>query len=81
MLRLNKAKFGKLYEIEKIDENAPMKIRRRLYDLGFTSGQRVVSVRKSLLGKAFLVEIRAYTLSLRSSVAEAVILKDSGGKK
>jgi Fe2+ transport system protein FeoA len=81
MLRLNSAKFGKLYEIDKIDPNAPMKIRRRLYDLGFTSGQKVTAVRKSLLGKAYLVEIRAYTLSLRSTVAEAIILKESGGAK
>lgn len=81
MLNLKNARLGKLYEIERIDETAPLKIRRRLYDLGFTSGQKVMPVRKSLLGKAYLIEIRAYTLSLRSSVAKAIILKENGAKK
>lgn len=76
MLNLKNAKFGREYEIECIDDNAPIKIRRRLLDLGFTSGQKVTCVRKSLLGKAYLVEIRFYTLSIRKQVAEAVLLKE-----
>ncbi len=75
MLTLKNAKFGKTYQIEKIDEKSPIKIKRRLLDLGFTSGQKVRAVRKSLLGKAFLVEIRGYTLSLRSSVAENIFIR------
>ncbi len=75
MKTLRQAALGKVYQIEDIDKNAPLKIRRRLFDLGFTSGQQIKAVRKSLLGKAYLIEIRSYTLSLRSTVAEAIILR------
>lgn len=76
MLTLKKAKVGKYYRIQNLSEFAPDKIVRRLFDLGFTPLQQVKIIRKSLIGKAFLVEIRGYTLSLRSTVAEAVILKE-----
>lgn len=62
-------------ELVGLDKLAPLKIRRRLCDLGFTPGQRVRLVRRSVLGKALLIEIRGYTLSIRSTVAEAVLVK------
>ena len=68
-------KFGRSYIIEKIDESQPFKIRRRLCELGFTSGQAVTLVRTSLLKKAYLVEIRGYTLSLRHDILKAVMVK------
>lgn len=76
MLTLKKAKRGKFYKVSSLSEFAPDKIVRRLYDLGFTLGQRVKLVRKSLLGKTFLVEIRGYTLSLRDSVANIILIEE-----
>lgn len=72
---LKQCQFGKNYEIVGLVATAPLKIRRRLCDLGFNAGQKIRLVRKSLLGKAYLVELRGYTLSIRGSVAEAVIVK------
>lgn len=74
MENLSNAKIKKIYQIEGIS-TASEKIKRRLLELGLTKGQKVVVVRKSLLGKVFLIEIRGYTLSLRKSVAKVVIIK------
>ena len=76
MLTLQKAKVGKFYKILKLSEYSSDKIVRRLFDLGFTSNQDIRLVRKSLIGKTFLVELRGYTISLRSSVAQAIILQE-----
>ncbi len=57
------------------DKSLSFKIKRRLCELGFTEGQEVRLVRKSLLGKAYLVEILGYTLSLRSDIVKAVLIK------
>lgn len=75
MLSLKNAKIGKSYRVLQISEYAVDKIRRRLFDLGFTSGQYVKLVRKSLIGKVFLIEIRGYTLSIRESVAQKIIIE------
>ena len=53
----------------------PFKTKRRLCELGFTNGQEIKMVRKSLLGKAYLLELRGYTLSLRSDIVKAVLVK------
>ena len=74
MLNLKNAKIGKIYNIKSLSEYASEKIVRRLFELGFTKGQSIKVVRKSLLGQTILIEIRGYTLSLRTTVAEAVLL-------
>lgn len=76
MKTLKDAKVGRFYTIKNLSEYSPDKIVRRLFDLGFTPMQRVKILRKSLIGKTFLVEIRGYVLSMRSSVAEAIILNE-----
>ena len=74
MENLLQAKIGKPYRIAGF-ENAPVKIRRRLLELGLTKGQKIVLSRKSLLGKALLVDVRGYCLSLRSDVAKVVMVE------
>ncbi len=49
-------------------ESTPFKIKRRLLELGFTPGTRVKVLRRSLLGQAYLVEIRGFTLSMRKEI-------------
>ena len=75
MNNLSACQIGKLYTIDAIGEQLPLKIRRRMYDLGFINGQKIKVVRKSLLKKAILIEIRGYTLSLRSTIAGFIYLK------
>lgn len=69
MNNLSKAQKGKFYRIKGIKLSAPIKIKRRILELGFTRGQNVKMVRKSLLGKAYLVELRGYTLTIRKDIA------------
>lgn len=74
MDNLLKGKVGKLYTIKGISENAPIKIKRRILELGFTRGQGVKIIRKSLLGKAFLIEIRGFILTIRKNIAELILI-------
>lgn len=74
MDNLSNAKKGIFYEVKGISPTANLKIKRRLLELGFTRGQKVKVVRKSLLGKAYLVEIRGFTLTVRRDIAGLVII-------
>lgn len=78
MENLGKVKVGVFYTIKGFSDKAPLKIKRRLLELGLTVGQSVRLVRKSLLGKAFLLQVRGYTLSLRRSLASFVMLEGRG---
>lgn len=75
MGNLADVKIGKLYELIGVNYNAPLKIRRRILELGFTNGQKVKVIRKSLLGKAYLVELRGFTLTIRKDIAQLINVK------
>ena len=75
MKNLLECKFNRSYILAGFDSVLSFKVKRRLCELGFTEGQEIKMVRKSLLGKAYLVELRGYTLSLRSDIIEAVLVK------
>lgn len=72
MDNLINAKKEKYYKIKGISEYAPIKIKRRILELGFTRGQSVKVVRKSLLAKSYLVEIRGFTLTIRRDIASFI---------
>lgn len=74
---LSELKLGQEGRIEAFSEKCPIKIKRRLLDLGFTTGTKVRLVRKSILNKVVLLELRGYVLSLQKKIANYVIL---GGK-
>ncbi len=80
MEKLIKCKFNYSYTLAGIDPSLPTALRRRLYDLGFTSGQSIKMLRKSLLGKTYLLQLRDYTLSVRDYLAGALLVKKSGAK-
>lgn len=73
---LGKIKKGIFCKIVGFVENVPLKIKRRLLELGLTSGQKVRIVRKSILGKACLIEVRGYLLSLRTSLLSYLIVEE-----
>ncbi len=75
MGNLTSAKINKTYIIENISELTSLKIKRRLLELGFTKGQKIKLLRKSLLGKAYLIEIRGYTLTLKKQIATFIEIK------
>ena len=74
MINLKNVKTGKYYKILDISQYATDKIRRRLLELGFTSGEYIKIIRKSLIGKTLLVEIRGYILSIRDSISQNIIV-------
>ena len=75
MKKLTELKNGGYHKLVVIDKKAPLKVRRRLSELGFTSGQLLKVERKSLLGETFLIEIRGTFLSVRKNLAQFLIVE------
>ena len=75
MEKLTNLKKGGYRKIVVVDKSAPLKVRRRLLELGFTSGQMIKVVRKSLLGETFLIELRGYQISMRKELAKFLIVE------
>lgn len=69
METLDKAKINKMYKICGFLGDCDG-VLRRFFELGFSVGEHVRVVSKSLQKKVFLIEIRGYLLSVR-----AVLLK------
>ena len=78
MLTLNDAKQGRYYKVAALSQYAEPRIVRRLLDLGFTPNEKVCVMRKSLTKQTLLVQIRGFCLSLRSNIAEAVLIEVQG---
>ena len=76
MLSLVSCDFARSYKICQIEKDCPVSVRRRLFDLGFTNGQTIQKIQKSLLGKVILVQLRGYLLSIRSSIANFVMVQE-----
>lgn len=74
METLDKAKKNKSYKIlDFVGENTSVK--RRLWELGFSRGQIVRIMEKSLLKKVSLIEIRGYILSIKTSTLSCVVVE------
>lgn len=67
-------KQGEYCTINQISLSSPPAIHRRLLDLGFTKGQKIRTIGKSLLKKAYLIEIRGYVLTLRKDIAAYILV-------
>ena len=57
-------------------QNVDHRIKRRLFDMGVTSGAEVIMVKKAPLGDPIEVNIRGYELTLRKSEAESVTMEE-----
>lgn len=73
---LASAKLNKEYEVIDIDESYSTKYGRRLAEIGFVSGEKVKIIRKSFLGKTFLVGVKGYVISLRKDIAMHIKIKE-----
>ena len=56
-------------------QNVDHRIKRRLFDMGVTSGAEVIMVKKAPLGDPIEVNIRGYELTLCKSEAESVTME------
>lgn len=76
MLTLFSCPKSKSMKVVTVSNDCPLAVRRRLFDLGFTEGQIVKKLKSSLLNKVILIEIRGYLLSLRSKIADQIIVEE-----
>lgn len=75
MDNLLSVEMEKYYRVVGFDNKIKLPIKRRLLDLGFTVGQEVRLLRKSLLGKAYLIEIRDFVLTLRNDIVSQILVE------
>ena len=72
MHSLRESKVNKSYKIMEV--KGEEKVVRRFYELGIFTGQNIVILNKSPLKKVFLVEIRGYVLSIKSTLLGGVMV-------
>ncbi len=60
-----KLELNQLYEVKSLNENA--QVSRRLFELGFTKGQKFKLVGRSIFGEPFIVQLNHTKVSLRNS--------------
>ena len=75
MTNLLKSKIGRWQKISGFSNDIPLKIKRRLMELGFIASQNVKVLRKSLFGKTFMLEIRNITLLLRKEIVCHILVE------
>ena len=73
MISLDKAKKNKVYSI--VAYQAEDKVLYRLLELGFTVGQKIKILKTSLLGRACLIEIRGYLLSVKIEILKRILVE------
>ena len=75
MTTLKDAQLNKLYKIKKV-AGGDTKVIRRFLELGMLSGQVVKVINKSNLKKVYLVEIRGYLLSIKTSLLDFIEVEE-----
>lgn len=75
MKNLLDIKIGQYVKLKSYKLDTPIKIKRRLLDLGFTEGQKLRTIRKSLLGKTYMLELRGFTLTLRKDILSFILVE------
>lgn len=73
MHSLKEGKVNKSYRI--VEVKGEEKVVRRLFELGLLSGQKLYILNKSPLKKVFLVEIRGYVLSIKSTLLSGIMVE------
>ena len=61
-----KWQINKIYKVVGFESTADEKVLRRLLEFGFTKGTNFLISHKTLLGETVIVEIRGFSLSLRT---------------
>lgn len=77
-ITLSMLKPGQKGRVKKVAAQGELK--RRLYDMGCTSGAQVEFVKKAPLGDPIEIVLRGYRLSLRKSEADMVTIEVQGEK-
>ena len=72
---LKNASINQALKVVKIYESLGSSMIRRLCDLGVYEGADIKILKKSFLGKTFLVSLNGYTLSFRDNIAKIIEVK------
>ena len=72
-MNLLRAQPEKLYKITSI--NGDGKLRRRLIEIGFTTGSEIYVSAAAPFGGAVLVSVRGFSVAVRGAAAEAVCVE------
>ena len=67
-------KVGKRYRI--VDILSPTSVRRRLFEMGFTTGTNVGIVKKSIKGGVYLLSLRSFLLAVKGEEVSHIMVKD-----
>lgn len=73
MITLKEGVVNKSYRIVEVKDEE--KVVRRFMELGIFSGQKLYILNKSPLKKVFLVEIRGYVLSIKSTLLSGIMVE------
>lgn len=76
MQSLTSLKINSVARVSGFSSCLSPRLSRRLLELGFLPGEKVKVLRKSLLGKAYLIELRFYTLTIRRDIAKFILVED-----
>lgn len=75
MENLTTLKINTAAQIRGFAECINPRIARRLSELGFLPQEEIKVLRKSLLGRAYLVQLRFYTLTIRRDIARLILVE------
>lgn len=77
-IMLSKLKIGESGIVVSI--NGDVHIKRRLLELGFTKGTKVKVLNISPLKSSFMLQVRGYTLALRNTSTNLILVDNFDGK-
>ena len=75
MKNLLEAGEKRYFTIAGFDKNIALKVKRRLLELGFTRGQKIKIINKSLLKRTYLIELRSVLLTLRYDILKYILVE------
>jgi len=75
-LTLNQAKLKKSYLIAGINKNYDIKYLKRISELGFIAGEKIMVLRKSFLKKTLMIKIKGYAILLDSEIAGLIKIQE-----
>ena len=77
MIRLSRAKVGRIYRVVRV-EGAGL-VKRRILDLGLLPGLEIKVIRKAPLGDPIEIIAKGNPISIRKAEAEKIILEEVKG--
>jgi len=72
---MKKFKAGKFYQVVGYKRGIDEKVKRRLLEFGFTRGERFMVAYKSFFAGSVIVELRGFSLSLRTKFLDFLEVK------